>query len=98
MRLSIHPDAEQELFEARRYYHSQSRELGSRFSAEFREAVKRISNAPQRYRQLSSGMRRFRLIRFPYLVVYRVEGEDVRVIALSHHRRHPDYWRDRLND
>ena len=98
MRLSIHPDAEQELFEAGRYYHSQSRELGSRFSAEFREAVKQISNAPQRYSQLSPGVRRFRLVRFPYLVVYRVEGEDVRVIAFSHHRRRPGYWLDRLND
>ena len=65
MRLSIHPDAERELFEAGRYYNSQNPGLGSRFSAECNSAVERICDAPQRFSQLTPGVRRFRLKHFP---------------------------------
>ena len=36
--------------------------------------------------------RSLRLQTFPHSLVYRVEGEMVRVIAVSAHRRRPGYW------
>jgi hypothetical protein len=34
--------------------------------------------------------------RFPFFVVFVQTGEHVVVLALAHHRRKPNYWRDRL--
>jgi plasmid stabilization system protein ParE len=32
---------------------------------------------------------------FPYLVAYRIRTEDLYVVAVSHAKRRPDYWRHR---
>lgn len=42
------------------------------------------------------GVRRVRVPRFPYQVVYLQVGNDVHVIAIAHDSREPAYWRERL--
>jgi hypothetical protein len=42
-----------------------------------------------------SGVRRYVMCRFPFLVVYRVVGSEIEVIAVAHARRRPGYWRSR---
>lgn len=47
---------------------------------------------------LPAGRRRVLLRRFPYAVIYReLDAARVRVLAVAHFRRRPDYWiaRDR---
>lgn len=34
--------------------------------------------------------------RFPYGIYYRREGDDLRILVVKHHSRHPDYWKYRL--
>ena len=29
-------------------------------------------------------------------ILYRIEGEEVRILVVKHHGRHPDYWKGRL--
>jgi hypothetical protein len=33
---------------------------------------------------------------FPYRLIYRVEGEEIRIYAVAHVRRKPGYWRRRI--
>lgn len=96
MRLSYHPAAEAELAEAARFYERKMPGLGARFRAEFDSAVVRILATPDRWRILEKDIRRFLMRRFPYSILYRVEGEVVRILVVKHHRRHPDYWQGRL--
>jgi plasmid stabilization system protein ParE len=96
MRLSYHPDAEAELVEAARFYERKVPGLGTRFRAEFDSAAARILEAPDRWRILEKDIRRFVMRRFPYSILYRVEGEVVRILVVKHHSRHPDYWKGRL--
>lgn len=46
----------------------------------------------------SLGVRRVRVRRFPYQVVYLVIDNDVVVIAIAHDRRRPGYWAERLSE
>jgi plasmid stabilization system protein ParE len=32
---------------------------------------------------------------FPYQIVYRLDSDDIRVIAIAHLRRRPGFWRHR---
>ena len=96
MRLSYHPDAEVELAEAARFYERKVPGLGARFRAEFESAVARILETPDRWRILEKDIRRFLLRRYPYSILYRIEGEEVRRLVVKHHSRHPDYWKGRL--
>jgi plasmid stabilization system protein ParE len=96
MHLRYHPEAEAELVEATCFYEGKSPGLGARFRAEFDSATARILEAPERRRILEKDIRRFLMPRFPYSILYRVEGETVRILVVKHHSRHPDYWKGRI--
>jgi len=35
------------------------------------------------------------LRRFPYSIIYYTKAEELRVVALAHHSRKPEYWTGR---
>lgn len=63
----------------------------------FDDGVRQITQLPQAWHPLGDGVRRFRLRRFPYGIVYQVQAEDITIVAFAHHKRQPLYWRDRLS-
>jgi len=91
--VSISPEAERELTDAAIFYAEQeSTELGLAFIAEFERAVEALRENPNLGAPWREMMRRFPLRRFPYRVLYVVEGMELRVMALTHQRR-SGYWR-----
>ena len=52
-------------------------------------------STPYSYSTVFDEYRRYLMARFPYGVVYRIEGETVLVFAVAHLRRRPGYWRNR---
>jgi plasmid stabilization system protein ParE len=98
MRLIYHPEAERELVEATLFYEGKAPGLGDRFLREFEAAIAAILDAPDRWRVIEGEVRRHLMRRFPYGVYYRTEGDEVRILILKHHSRHPDSWKDRLGD
>jgi plasmid stabilization system protein ParE len=96
LRLSYHPEAQTEVVEAARFYESQVPGLGAEFLEEFEQAVALIMEAPDRWLFVEHDVRRFLMRRFPYGILYRVVGDEVRILVVKHHSRHPDYWKERL--
>jgi mRNA-degrading endonuclease RelE of RelBE toxin-antitoxin system len=41
---------------------------------------------------LTTTLRQFHLRRFPYKLIYRVDDDNLRIIAVAHIRRRPGYW------
>jgi len=93
---SVGPDAERELTDGAVYYarEAKSADLGLAFIAEFERALELLCAYPRLGVSWRS-RRRFPLRRFPYSIIYYVTGEELRVIALAHHRRKPGYWTGR---
>ena len=90
------PEAEQEMLEAAQYYQSQSPGLGSNFLSEVERAVNSIATSPDTWRILEGDLRR-RLIRtFPFGILFRVDPEEIVIIAVAHLRKEPGYWKERL--
>ncbi len=98
MRVIYHPDAEAELLKAVQFYEQRVSGLGQRFLREFEAAIAAIEEAPERWQIMEGEIRRYLMKRFPYGVYYRVEGEELRILVVKHHSRHPDYWKYRLDD
>ena len=40
-------------------------------------------------------VRQLPVSRFPYRIVYMIDSEELRVLAVAHTRRRPGYWRSR---
>jgi plasmid stabilization system protein ParE len=88
--------AEIELDEAINWYREQAPGLGDAFLIEVLSAADRIVRFPEAWHPLGEGIRRCRLGRFPYGLIYAVDDGDILVLAVAHLHRRPDYWRDRL--
>ncbi|HEX5447220.1 MAG TPA: type II toxin-antitoxin system RelE/ParE family toxin [Pirellulales bacterium] len=98
MRVTYHPDAEVELIEAANFYERQVRGLGGCFLEAFQSTVARIEAQPDWAPIIDGDIRRRSLRRFPYAIYYRVASDELRVLVVKHHSRHPDYWRYRMAD
>jgi hypothetical protein len=93
--------ADLEIIEAANWYDDQRPNLGSDFIDEVEAALVRIRRDPLLYGRLEhfggrDDVRRCTLSRFPYLVIYRYRPDETLVIAVSHARRKPLYWLERL--
>jgi plasmid stabilization system protein ParE len=85
-----------ELRDAARFYEAQRRGLGAEFRDEVRSTLERIKRFPHAWQALSENSRRCQTRRFPYGVIYRVEAEEILVVAIAHLHRRPGYWTDRF--
>jgi toxin ParE2 len=88
--------AQAELNEAVDWYKALSPDLGDAFLIEAIRAFRFVEQYPQAWHPMGAGIRRCRLARFQYGVIYAEDGDDQMVIALAHLHRNPFYWRDRL--
>lgn len=93
--LRFHEEAEAELTEAARYYESQSPGLGTAFLLAVEESTAKILINPQAFPPVSIEVRRKLLERFPYGVLYVIEPDRIRILAVAHLKRRPGYWRRR---
>jgi plasmid stabilization system protein ParE len=88
--------AEIELDQAIRWYRAQAPGLGDAFLIEVLATADRIVRFPDAWHPLDEEVRRCRLSRFPYALIYTIDNGDILVLAVAHLHRRPNYWRDRL--
>ena len=89
------PEAEQEMLEAAIYYQSQSLGLGLDYLSEVERAIQAIAESPTTWPVIDDELRRRLVRRFPFGVLYRIEPQEIVIIAVAHLRRKPGYWKGR---
>lgn len=97
MKYSLHSDALGDLRDAASFYREQAgTSLSQSFLAEFEHSISKLLlhpalGSPWRGR----GRRRYLMKHFPYSLVYTVSGDAIRILAVAHDSRRPDYWTSR---
>jgi plasmid stabilization system protein ParE len=93
--VSIHPAAEAEYEAALAWYLARSARAAARFEAAFERALESVAANPELH-PLCDDRHRFCLLRrYPYSIIFRVDGGQVRVVAVAHSRRLPGFWSGR---
>jgi plasmid stabilization system protein ParE len=95
-RLVIRPEAEAELAEAFDWYERRVPSLGADLLAAVGAAVDSILSNPLQHAVVHRSVHRTLTRRFPYQVLFVVEGDTVVVIAVFHGARDPNRWQDRV--
>jgi toxin ParE1/3/4 len=96
VRLVVAPPALAELHDAAAFYTLKANvELGRAFVAEFERTANFVLANPLLGAVFRGTRRRYIFRRFPYSIIYQVTHEELRILAVAHHRRHPGYWTDR---
>ena len=97
MRLEFHPEAELELIEAAVHYELQVPGLGTRLEAEIRRATDLLLEHPEIGSPADPNLRKFVLNRFPFVLIYSVTPDVLRIEVVAHQSRLPGYWRSRID-
>lgn len=93
--IEFHPEALAELLHAKRWYNTQSNGLGSEFISEIENALKYIQEKPGAWGPFTEKGRRFLIHRFPFAIIYQINNDKLRILAVMHLRRKPGYWMKR---
>lgn len=97
--VTIHVEAMAELDETISYYENQNIGLGLDFLSEVEQSISKIqqnSNLGTVYKL--TGLRRYVIQRFPFLIFYTEFADFIWVVAIAHGKRRPDYWRKRQKE
>ena len=96
MKLVVSPAALTELHDAAAFYTLKANvELGLAFVTEFERTANFILANPLIGAVFRGTRRHYILRRFPYSIIYQVATEELRILAVAHHRRRPGYWAQR---
>lgn len=96
MQITFTGPASREAEEAALWYWERSGDrVRAHLLAEIERARKTLLRQPGIGTPGVRGTRKLLLDRFPYTLVYRIDGDTVRVLAFMHQSRRPDYWRHR---
>ena len=89
--------ANEDLDHAINYYRLRSLVVARDFFNEVRRASTLLLDFPQACPIVRGEVRQKVLRRFPFSVLYMIDGDRVVVVAVMHHHRRPDYWHDRIS-
>ena len=96
MQITFTGPASREAEEAALWYWERSGDrVRAHLLAEIERARKTLLRQPGIGTPGVRGTRKLLLDRFPYTLVYRIDGDTVRVLAFMHQSRRPDYWQHR---
>ena len=95
-RVNFLDPAKDEMFQAEEYYEQQAPGLGREFIAEVNHTVKGIADHPKSGRTVKREVRRRLVRRFPFGILYRIDPNEIVILAVMHLRRHPGYWLKRI--
>jgi plasmid stabilization system protein ParE len=94
--VEFHPDAQDELISAARFYEDQTPGLGLDFLVTVQRTYERLLEFPASGASLGRRLRRVLVPKFPYGLLYRAEPDRIYIVAVMHLHRRPGYWRSRL--
>jgi hypothetical protein len=89
-------EAKIELSEAVDYYEDIYHGLGLVLEREIKFLVSKISEHPELWALRDDGTRRCSTKRFPYQIVYFLHEDVIWIVAVAHHKRFPEYWKERI--
>ncbi len=92
----FHPKAIAEASAPARWYQERSFVAAKAFISELDRIIEKIIETPGIYPCYIGDTRRALFHRFPFSVVYCIVSERIEVIAITHGRRRPGYWKERL--
>jgi len=87
--LELQSEAIIDIHEAFEWYQIKRKGLGFDLIEEIETGFKNICDHPQYYTQINSNFRRYKINRFPYLIIYEIEGDAVIINSVQHSSRKP---------
>ena len=97
-KIRYHPLFDCDVREAAGWYDRRTPGLGDAFVELVRKSVSEVIADPDRFAASSSGCRYVRIPRFPYVVLFDKNGDELVMLGVLHTARSMEKWRERQSD
>lgn len=97
MLVVLRPEAEQELLDAQAWYESKALGLGFEFARAADAAVASALNNFFGHLRIEDEFRRVLFRKFPYLLIYILNLDELLVVSFFHQHREPGVWLERVS-
>lgn len=95
LELSVHPEVEGDYEAALTWYLARSRKAAIGFIKEVVRIIESIQENPESNPSFDDRHRYALLKKYPFSIIYRLDSDRIRVIALAHSKRSEEFWRKR---
>ena len=95
-KLIVKGEAKNEITEAYYWYESKQNELGERLLSVLDDCFNRITINPKQFPKKLDNMRQATINKFPYIIIFEIENNDVVVFAVFNTKQNPEKWKKRL--
>lgn len=96
MKYRFHSGALDDLEEATIFYFGEDPNIELRFSDCIDNAIEQVTKRPHTWPILNAEIRRYVVNIFPYSLLYSIEHDHVLIVAVAHHSREPEFWKERV--
>ena len=90
------PEASQELHEAYLWYEEQYPGLGLNFVQDIKSSIQTILKFPTGWPMVGKYTKRCLLIKYPYLLLYTYEDNEVYITCIGHQHRDPNFYKTKI--
>ena len=96
MKILLLPPSDKELDDAIEYYNDQQIDLGDNFYKEFIKTTDLIDKFPKTWKKVGRSTHKINIKRFPYLILYVIDGNNILITCIAHQHRNPTYYIERI--
>ena len=83
------------MMQAAVFYETQQQDLGKRFLGVIQASLNNIQINPSLYPVIYLDVRRCITKTFPFNVLFRINKNQIIIVAIMHQSKNPDYWKRR---
>lgn len=93
--LRLHPEADAEGIAAAHYIKEEDPLQSELFKEALQTSIYWARTQPLIFRCFEEDFRKIKIGKFRYLLVFRIRGDEIQILAVAHTSRRPGYWKDR---
>lgn len=92
----FHQAVKEEFLNSRDYYDELVLGLGKPFVIEVERCINIIKSNPLAYPIVRQNIRKAVIMKFPFSILYKLEDDNIYILAVMHQKRKPLYWSSRV--
>ena len=96
MNIVVKAEARAEFDVAVDFYAQRAPDAARDFTGDFDKLTLQLLQFPHSGKRVAKNVRQVLFSRFPFKLIYRVEGDEIVIYAVAHQSRRPGYWRKRI--
>jgi len=96
--LEISDEAENDFDNSYEYYYEDSPNVADAFFQRINFSLEIIKKSPLSFQEIHKTLRKFTVMKFPFVIYYQVVDYTIQIIAIFHTSRNPKIWTERIED